>query len=422
MKKKFVSYFLLALCCSQVILAQQPPADAKFQIAKLEVTGLQSRQEAEIIPLTQLKIGQTIDLAGIRAAAQRLSDTEIFKKVGTKYQYYDDKIEVTFVVEEALTGNGRCIFDNFFWFQEAEILAAVKQEIPNFDGTAPASNLVIGQIKQALVKLLATRRLPGDISYELTLSADHQFSVNSPLTMVCEVTVTGAEEKLLPELQKAARELVNQQYSQTNASQFSRAAMQMIFEENGYLQVKFKPAVAEAGTKGECRNRAVVTLATEPGLRYNWERAEWSGNQALAADKLEALLQMKTGDVANLDKIRKGLGEIRTAYADKGYMRVTTNPIPVFDDAAQRVTFRVQIAEGPQFRWGELNVEGFGSQEANELHKRWPEILGKPAERAVLEGFLEKAAREGVFGKKAFTAHSEVHNERQMVMIKIKAK
>ena len=46
-----------------------------------------------------------------------------------------------------------------------------------------------------------------------------------------------------------------------------------------------------------------LTIPVEEGPVYLWDKAEWTGNEALSANDLNAALGMKNGDVANDVKI-----------------------------------------------------------------------------------------------------------------------
>ena len=46
-------------------------------------------------------------------------------------------------------------------------------------------------------------------------------------------------------------------------------------------------------------------------------------------------------------------------------------PTPEFDDAAAKVTFKIAVNEGPQYRMGTVQFKGFSADDAFILNKRW---------------------------------------------------
>src|SRR6185295_4478428 len=114
-----------------------------------------------------------------------------------------------------------------------------------------------------------------------------------------------------------------------------------------------------------------LTIPVNEGAVYSWANAEWTGNQVLSAQELDAALGMKPGEVANGKKFDKGLTEIQKAYGKHGHIQAHVKPAPEFDDAASKVTFKIEISEGPQFRMGTVEFKGFSSDDAAFLSKKW---------------------------------------------------
>ena len=68
---------------------------------------------------------------------------------------------------------------------------------------------------------------------------------------------------------------------------------------------------------------------------------------------------MKVGEVANGKKLDKGLKEVEKLYGTKGRIDARFNADPSVDDAAQRVTLRIDVSEGPEYRMGAVAFKGF---------------------------------------------------------------
>src|SRR5262252_6169024 len=109
------------LLLAAVAAAQEPPPNAKWRLTTIVFEGLKSQPPEKMVAASELKVGQTIDFEMVKAAAQRLSQTGLFKKVAYRYRYSSTQIELTFELEENTTGKKRCNFDNFVWFTDNEI-------------------------------------------------------------------------------------------------------------------------------------------------------------------------------------------------------------------------------------------------------------------------------------------------------------
>src|SRR5258705_11824361 len=85
-----------------ILLALTIPtfAQKKSRIAKIEFTGLNRISAEELRETTGLKIGQAFDISTLDAAAQRLSDSGLFKNVAYSTRANGDQINITFQVDE----------------------------------------------------------------------------------------------------------------------------------------------------------------------------------------------------------------------------------------------------------------------------------------------------------------------------------
>ena len=78
---------------------------------------------------------------------------------------------------------------------------------------------------------------------------------------------------------------------------------------------------------------------------------------------------------------------------------------PEFEDATQKVTFKVEVNEGPQYRMGTVEFKGFTSDDAATLSKRWGLKSGEVYDRSYTTRFFRDQARE---------ITTRITNERQL--------
>jgi outer membrane protein assembly factor BamA len=386
---------LLSSCAFVARARQQPPS--KMRLAKIEVVGLQGLKEEQIVAASGLKLGQTFGIDDFDAAAQRLLSSGLVSKVSYKLRERAGDAFITFEVEEAgRTGNSPVVFDNFPWFTSEEIAAAVRRDVPAFDGTAPDSSAVIESIKRALERLLAARKVAGQVEYLPSMNLEtggnrkHVFTVSGVHLAVCAVSFPGTSGIAEKELIETAKSMFANDYSQEFASNFADVALRELYHERGYLRVAFDTPRASIGGEGACANGVAVVVPVREGVSYNWAGAEWSGNSVLAPAELDAALGMKAGEVANGAKIKKALRDVARAYGHKGYLNSSLKPAPEFDDAGRRVTYRFEVKEGAQYRMGELKITGLTEAEAEKLRARWTLRAGEVFDEIYYEDFLKK--------------------------------
>jgi outer membrane protein insertion porin family len=137
-----------------------------------------------------------------------------------------------------------------------------------------------------------------------------------------------------------------------------------------------------------------LTIPVDEGAKYSWAGAEWSGNQVLPVKELDDALAMKAGEVANGKTFDKGLSEVRQAYSKHGYIQVSIDPTPEFDEAAAKVSFKIAVNEGPQYHMGAVDFKGFSADDAFILGKRWGLRSGEVYDRSYADRFLKENAGE----------------------------
>src|SRR5262245_39563211 len=58
-----------------------------------------------------------------------------------------------------------CVFDNFVWFRDQEIVDEIRKDLPSFDGSAPEAGDSIDKILGALKRMLKKKKLPSEVEY-----------------------------------------------------------------------------------------------------------------------------------------------------------------------------------------------------------------------------------------------------------------
>ena len=360
---------ILSTICVSILLTTAISAQTGRRIAKIETEGLQTLTTEAVIASSGLKIGQTFSVDAIDAAAQRLVDSGLFKRVAYRTRNVGVNVTITFQLEEAKGQSAPVAFDNFIWFSDEELTAAIKREVPSFNGSAPDIGNTNEAIKKALQNLLAERKLPGRVEYNLT-EREHLFRVEGVPMTICTLHFPGAQSVSEEKLIQAARSLMDPEYSRQSAKTFPQYGLYPIYREVGHLRASFGLPVAKPETSADCEGVDLTIPVTE-GAMYSWARAEWSGNKVLAAKELDDMLGMKSGEVANGKKFDKGLSEVQKAYGKHGHVQVRMNPTPEFDEAAPKVTFKIAVDEGPQYRMGKVEFKGFSPVDAALLAEKW---------------------------------------------------
>ncbi len=102
-----------------------------------------------------------------------------------------------------------------------------------------------------------------------------------------------------------------------------------------------------------------ITMPVEEGERYRLKEITFTGNKAVSDTRaLRAQFKIKDGDIFDADAIRKGLDNLRKAYAALGYINFSPVPNSDADDENKTITLKIDLDEGKQFFVRRIDFQG----------------------------------------------------------------
>jgi len=369
------------------------------KLGEIEFLGLQHIQRELALKESGLQSGQIADHAAFEAASKRLMATGYFLKATFQYQQAGEQIRLTFEVTER-RWDVPCVFDNFVWITDQELIEIIRRDIPPFAGSAPEMGAVIERVTKTLNGLIQQRGLAGHVNYSF-LAGDqnnaHVFSVIGVPLPICSVQLTGASVTAAAQLLRALKPIIDSQYSRSQFRVSVENDLLPYYRQRGFLRAGFgQPQVKPAdGSDKKCKNGVMVNLPVTEGSPYVWDKAEWMGNQALTTAALDGFLAMKSGAVADGQKIDSGLYAARDAYARQGFIEPRLTATPGFDDTNLRVSYRIAVKEGQQYRMGRLLITGAPEKEISKLQERWKLKPGDVFDASYPNDFVRKLMQDG---------------------------
>ncbi|HEY3041738.1 MAG TPA: POTRA domain-containing protein [Pyrinomonadaceae bacterium] len=389
------SVFLIIIAFA-VAHSQQPGR----KVAKIEIEGLERLSAEEVIATSGLKTGTLFSIEDLDAAGQRLVDSGLFAKVGYRTTSKGNQLTVIFQVEEIKGGQSPVVFDNFVWFTNDELMAAIKREVPSFDGTAADAGHMTDDIKRALQNLLKEHKIEAVVEYApwqrgtTGAKQEHLFSVAGVPIPICQLHFPGAKNVSEEKLVKSSKQLTDADYSLKSAIAFSTFVLFPIYREVGQLRARFLEPVPKFEGATNCKGGVELSIPVEEGPIYLWDKVDWTGNEALTPSELDEALGMKNGEVAKGSRIEKGLHEVSRRYLRTGHLAVRLRPQPDFDDTASRVSYRIEVKEGPLYRMGKLTIRGLSEADSKSLEQRWKLKSGEVFNGGYLDQFFKDANEE----------------------------
>ena len=164
-----------------------------------------------------------------------------------------------------------------------------------------------------------------------------------------------------------------------NPVEVTRAAEKLkeAYEEEGYFEVGVTPEVVRL-PDGDVS----VTFRVAEGRKMTIDKIVIEGAQGLKPDKIKEIMLTQEREFYILrgtvqrQKLDQDIERIVTFYNDNGYIQARVESFDTqVDRATARVTIRIVVAEGPQFKVGGIDITGNKVLPVEELRRR---VLLKP--------------------------------------------
>lgn len=361
---------LLVLCTLWPALA---PGQERLTLERIEFVGQKRLSTSQLTSLSELKIGQVVDRDTFDAAAGKLLQSGLLRRLSYRVRSAKGRATITFQVEEA-AANLPVVFENFVWFTEEELLSAIRTDVPFFNGTAPAAGETLDKMTAALQHLLDQRRITGRVEAVPSLTGEKYqliFTVKGAKVPVCAIHFPGAKAIPEAELIKASQPILKAEYSEKDVAAFPQASLLPLYRHLGHLRAQFQTPTAVFESSAQCPSGVVVTIPVEEGSAFTWGRSEWNGNEKLTVDELAAALGMNPGEIADGTKIDNGLKQIRLAYARRGHITAQVKESFDVEPTSSQVNYKFFINEGPRYFMGDLIINGVTQTDADQLKAKW---------------------------------------------------
>jgi outer membrane protein insertion porin family len=387
---------ILALVAAQLVHAQSPGQNpyATARIVEITVAGANKFPAGQIASASGLKPGDVVAADQIQAAADRLAALGVFSSVNYRFTSKLDTISIEFQVQEAETVP--LSFDNFPWFTDSEIAAAIRQDVGLFTGQAPQGGTMLDGIAAAVEKLLSSRKMKGTVTYRLTAKpvgdgVIMQFRIEGPTARIQSLQFgdpLAADSERLKDRISAPK---GQSYSRYAIEVFENEQVRPLYASKGYLRAQIDPPQARVigNPDGPGGSSVDVLIPISPGQAYSWNGASWQGNTVIPSASLDGIVGMKPGDVADGIRIEAAWQNVGSEYGGRGYLDLKLTQQAEFDDAVRRVSYRVSIAEGPQYRMGKMIITGLSLDAEKRVRTAWKLAQDQVFDNAYFEKLLK---------------------------------
>jgi outer membrane protein assembly factor BamA len=401
LRRIFIAITVAAVAGSLALPARaQQTAAATSKLTAITVTGTQRYSADQIAAVSGLTVGQSVSRNDLQTAADKIFGIGVFDQVNYKFATRPDGVSVQFVVHDA--PSLQLEFDNMPWFTDDELTAALKKNVPLFDGGAPDSGNILDQMSAALQAALASRGVNAVVDRQLmedplTGAKIVEFTANGETLTVGSVQFGDPAAANDIHVHQSLADILGKPYSRMTMELFELEQVRPVYFATGHMRVQFAPPIvsptASAALNAPPPTSVVVNLPITPGPVYHYGGATWSGNTAFSSDQLNTLVGLKVGDVADGMQINGAWDRIQQAYGHDGRLDVKITPQETVDDSASRVTYSVAIDEGPIYRMGDLVITGLSLDGENRVRAAFHLSPAEIFDSVYVDQFIAKLQR-----------------------------
>jgi outer membrane translocation and assembly module TamA len=179
-------------------------------------------------------------------------------------------------------------------------------------------------------------------------------------------------------------------HSTDQEAALGNAAEDIVREEylnRGYFRTSVEAELQTAADHGNVRTVELI-FSIHPGKRYRMGDISWRGNSAISTQELAATMSVRRGEIFERQKIAAGLEKVRELYRSRGYVNFVSVPVPRIDEQRQIVSFDIDIDEGRQFLFGDLNLTGIEPKYSQMLLSAWSQLRGQPCNPKTADAFF----------------------------------
>jgi outer membrane protein insertion porin family len=371
----------------------------QWPIESLAVQGNKNYTREQILSVAGLKTGQLAGKSDFETARDRLIATGRFETVG--YRFTPNKDSTGYAASFQVVEVNPLYPIQFAGLpvKTAEIEAWLKSKDPLYGPLLPATAELLDRYTKLVQDFVTAKNSTENVAGKLLPTGPNQFAVvfrsAKPLPTIAQVTFTG--NQVLPStlLQNKISEVaIGFPYTEAGFRALLDHAVRPLYDARGRASVTFPRITTE---KAKDADGLAVTVAVAEGPEFKLGDVVLAGPFAAKSAELLKIAKFKPGEIANFDEVAQGVERIRKRLNRMGYMRAETTIERALNDKTKTVNVTIRMAEGPQFNFGHLTIEGLDLNGEAAVKKLWGLKEGKPFDTDYPDYFLGRVREEGYF-------------------------
>ncbi|KTD24006.1 outer membrane protein assembly factor BamA [Legionella maceachernii] len=361
--RKVSRKILLGICCSAALTwSVQVSAADEFIVRNIKITGLHRISAGTVLNYLPVQVGEEIGPSSTAQIIRALYDTGFFQSVELERQ---GSTLIVNVVERATIGS---------------VTVAGNKEIPSdkMKELLKELGLVKGRVYQRaslerLEKELkqaynARGKYNARIETNVKTLTENRVAINATISegrvsRIKEIKFIGnhdfSSNELMPQMSLSTSSIFTYL---TKKDQYSKAAMDTSLEalrsfylDRGYLKFRI---VSSQVLLSPDKKDVFINIHIEEGPQYRFAGYSVIGKTILPKEKIDALVQVRKGDIFSRKKVTETISAIGLALGDIGYGFPAINAEPRIDETNKTVFIAFVVEPGRHVYVRRINFHG----------------------------------------------------------------
>jgi outer membrane protein insertion porin family len=346
-------FLILALLVTAQIAAAAPIVRA------VEIEGLESMEQAEIVDLLQSRVGEPLDMESVRADQRTIFNIGIFSPEISAYTIEEENgVRLVYTVHEnpivseiTITGNltePTATLESLLDQREGERLFHTAQR--------DAEQRIRGHYERrghSRVRVRSSLEDLPDGTVAIAITIDE-----GEVLIVSDVEITGNERygdlRLGWHMVTRPSGILGDNHYNEELFDQDLAELRQFHFDRGFLDVSVRQG--EIDVDPEKRSVALEVIIEE-GPRYRFDGVTVEGNTLFSDLEIQAVLRDLSGKWFNAEKLRVRLDEVRRMLGDQGHINAVVEPRLRPDPETGAVNIALHVREGPRVSVGGIYLQ-----------------------------------------------------------------
>ena len=347
-----------------------------YEIGGIEIKGVRFLSPEALIAYSGLKVGDKIEVPG-------LGISSAIKKLWEQGILGDIQVQVARVEKRP---EGEFIFLDFVLKEKPrlskfQIKGLRKGEA---DDIREKMGLIRGKVLNDALLKAATNSVKKHFLekgyFNTSVSITQETDTSMANSVALQVMVDKGPKMKISSIEVEGNESMDDETIRRKLKDTKQKYFWRIFKASRFVRSKFdadKQKLSEYYTRNGYRDMQVLSdsvwkkpdgtlglkISIEEGQKYYFGNIRWSGNYLYKDDYLASILNIRKGDVYNMDLLQKKLNynpsgmDISSLYMDDGYLFFSIDPSEVSVNR-DSIDIELRMHEGPQAKINRITIQG----------------------------------------------------------------